>query len=60
MISGILNPLVTQGQVKIVPLGQPLAASFPVFIVWKNGKPRVVVDLWKVNTKLYPDAYPLP
>ncbi len=29
-------------------------------MVWKNGKLRVVVDLRKVNTKLYPDAYPLP
>jgi hypothetical protein len=24
-----------------------------------KGKPRVVVDLRKVNTRLYPDAYPL-
>ena len=28
-------------------------------MVWKSNKPRVVVDLQKVNTKLYPDAYPL-
>ena len=43
-----------------VLLEQPSAAASPAFIVWKNGKPRVVVDLRKVNTKLYLDAYPLP
>ena len=59
-MDGILNPLVAQGQVEKVPLGQPSAASSPAFIVWKNRKPRVMVDLRKVNTKLYPDAYPLP
>ena len=32
-ISGILDPLVTQGQVEKVLLGQPSAASSPAFIV---------------------------
>ena len=59
-MDSILNPLVEQGCVEKVPLGTPSAASSPAFVVWKNGKPRVVVDLRKVNTKLYPDAYPLP
>ena len=45
VISRILDPLVTQGQVEKVPLGQSSAASSPAFIVWKNEKPRVVVDL---------------
>jgi len=46
--------------VEKVPLGQPSAAASPAFVVWKNSKPRVIIDLCKVNTKLYPDAYPLP
>ena len=44
-INEILDPLVTQGQVEKVPLGQLSATSSLAFIVWKNGKPRVVVDL---------------
>jgi len=46
--------------VEKVPLRQPSAAASPAFVVWKNGKPRVIVDLHKVNTKLYPNAYLLP
>ena len=52
--------MVAQGRVEKVPLGQPSAAASPAFVVWKNRKPRVVIDLRKINTKLYPDAYPLP
>src|SRR3989440_4939172 len=59
-INRVLDPLAQQGRVEKVPLGQPLAVASPAFVVWKNGKPRVVIDLHKVNTKLYPDAYPLP
>ena len=59
-IDHILDPLVTEGRVEKVPLGKPSASSSPAFIVWKNGKPRMVVDLRKVNTRLYPDTYPLP
>src|SRR5256886_14762521 len=59
VINKVLDPLVQQGRVKKVPLGQPSAAASPAFVIWKNGKPGVVVDLRKVNTKLYPDAYPL-
>jgi hypothetical protein len=56
----ILDPLVEDGRIAKVPLGQPSAASSPAFIVWQKGKPRVVVDLRRINSKLYPDAYPLP
>ena len=59
-MDSILDPLVEQGRIEKVPLGTPSPASSPAFVVWKAGKPRVVVDLRKVNTKLYPDAYPLP
>ena len=56
----ILDPLVEDGRIAKIPLGQPSAASSPAFIVWQKGKPRVVVDLRRINSKLYPDAYPLP
>lgn len=56
----ILDPLVEGGQVKRVPLGETCPVSSPAFIVWYKGKARLVVDLRKVNLRLYPDAYPLP
>jgi len=59
-VDDILNPLRADGRVEAVPLGQPLVASSPAFVVWKGDKPRVVVNLRKVNSRLYPDAYPLP
>ena len=43
-----------------VPLRQLSVAASPAFVVWKNDKLRVIIDLHKVNTKLYPDVYPLP
>jgi hypothetical protein len=49
-----------QGLIKSVPLGTPYPAASPAFMVWNHSKPRVVVNLRKVNTYLYPDAYPLP
>ncbi|ERF69335.1 hypothetical protein EPUS_09241 [Endocarpon pusillum Z07020] len=48
----ILDPLVEEGCVEPVPLGHPLAASSPAFIVWNKGKPRLVVDLRKVLSAL--------
>ena len=59
-INKILDPLVQQRQVEKVLLGQPSVTALLAFVVWKNGKPKVIVDLRKMNTKLYPDAYPLP
>jgi hypothetical protein len=50
------NPSATPRQ----PLGNPSPAASPAFVVWRNGKPRVVVDLRRFNTKLRLDAYPLP
>lgn len=59
-IDDILNPLMRQGRLQKVSLRTISFASFPAFVVWKNDKPRVVVDLRKINTRLYLDAYPLP
>lgn len=38
----------------VVPVG------WPVFVVWKNGKARPVVDLRRLNEQTVKDAYPLP
>jgi len=39
---------------EVIPVG------WPVFVVWKNGKPRPVVDLRGLNANTVKDAYPLP
>jgi hypothetical protein len=51
---------VEQGVVAKVPLGVPSAVAFPAFVVWRNNKPRVVIDMRRVNKCLFPNAYPLP
>jgi hypothetical protein len=38
----------------------PSPAASPAFVVWRQGKPRAVVDLRRVNAKVRLDAYPLP
>lgn len=42
----------------IEPSKSPWAA--PVFIVYRNGKPRMVIDLRKFNENVVPDEFPLP
>ena len=59
-MDSILNPMKADGALEDVPLGQPSPVASPAFVVYRNGKPRVVVDLRRVNTKLRLDAYPLP
>lgn len=42
----------------IEPSKSPWAA--PVFIVYRNQKPRMVIDLRRLNEKVIPDEFPLP
>lgn len=42
----------------IKPSKSPWAA--PVFIVYRNNKPRMVIDLQKFNERVIPDEFPLP
>lgn len=56
----VLKPPCKVGVIELVPLGQPSLTASPAFVVWKNGKPRVVVDLRRVNIKMFLNAYPLP
>ncbi|OJD21267.1 hypothetical protein ACJ73_07396, partial [Blastomyces percursus] len=60
VIDHILDPLLESGRIERVPLGDRNPIASPAFVVWHNGKPRVVVDLRKVNLRLLPNAYPHP
>lgn len=42
----------------IEPSKSPWAA--PVFIVYQNGKPRMVIDLRKLKESVIPDKFPIP
>lgn len=42
----------------IEPSQSPWAA--PAFIVWRNDKPRMVIDYRKLNDQVIPDEFPLP
>ena len=59
-LNSVMNPLKTDSRIEDVPLKQLSVTSSPAFVVWKGNKPCVVINLYKVNTKLYPDAYLLP
>ena len=59
VMDSILDPLVEQGRIEKVPLGTPSPDLSPATVIWKNRNPWVVVDMRKVNTKIYPDAYSL-
>jgi len=49
----ILNPLRKAGVIKLVLLGKPLPYILPGFIIYQDRKPRFIVDLYRVNIKLY-------
>lgn len=51
------DPLVKNGQMTS-GVKSPIAS--PVFVVWRNGKGRAVVDMRGINKWTVPDAYPLP
>ncbi|OJD15535.1 hypothetical protein ACJ73_08973 [Blastomyces percursus] len=50
-MDGILDPLKDSGRIEDVPLNRPSPVASPAFVVWRNGKPRVVIDLRRVNSK---------
>lgn len=58
-MDSILQPLRDAGVVEPVPFREVCPASSPAFVVWRDDKPRVVVDLRKVNMKVVEHAYPL-
>lgn len=56
VIDKTFDPLRKQGLLE--PAKGPV--GWPVFVIWKNGKGRVVVDLRGLNAATVADAYPLP
>lgn len=56
----IIKPLEDIGVVENVPLGDIYPCTSPAFLVWRDNKPRVVVDLQRENVKLVLYSYPLP
>ena len=63
-IDAIFDSLKEAGVIKDVLLSQPSLIISPAFIVYRNVPnsdliPRCVVDLRRVNTKMYIDAYSL-
>ena len=59
-MDSVLNPLKEAGIVEDVLLGEGSPVSSPSFVVWRADKPRVVMDLRRVNSKLVGNTYPLP
>lgn len=45
---------------RLAPLPHGSPVGWPVFVVWRNNKPRPVVDLRRLNALCTPDVYPLP
>jgi hypothetical protein len=56
-IDEVLDKLREDGRMSAIEGVVP--AGWPVFVVWKNGKARPVVDLRGFNEKTITDAYPL-
>jgi hypothetical protein len=59
VMNEILNSLLKEDQVQKVSLRIITLASSSVFVIWKNKKSRVMMNLRRINTRLYSDAYSL-
>ena len=57
VMNEILNSLTKKNKMQKMSLKIVFSVFSSVFIVWKNEKFRIVIDLKKINTKLYSDAY---
>ena len=55
----ILDSLLNQNRLQKVSLDKIFVAASSIFVIWKNDKLKVVVDLRKINTRLYSNAYSL-
>ena len=59
-MDSILDLMKADKSLEDILLGKPSLIASPACVVWRGGKPRVVMDLRRVNTKLELNAYPLP
>ena len=53
----MLNPLVKKNRVQKMFLNIVSSISFFVFVIWKNEKPKIIINFRRINTRLYFDAY---
>ena len=53
----IMNFLVTQDRIQKIFLKMFSATIFSIFVIWKNEKSRIIVDVKKINTRLYSNVY---
>ena len=55
----ILDSFLNQSRLQKISLNKIFVATLSIFVIWKNDKFKVIVDLRKINTKLYSNAYSL-
>ena len=55
----ILNSLVKKNRIQKISLKTVSSVFFSAFVIWKNEKFRMIIDLKKINIRLYSDAYSL-
>ena len=58
-MNDILDFLIKDGRVQKIFLKMISSAVFSAFVIWKNDKSRIMMNLKKINTKLYSDVYSL-
>jgi hypothetical protein len=57
-VDEMCDKLQTEGKMEFTT--RPTPFGFPVFVVWKNGKARAVVDIRGLNKITVPDSYQIP
>ena len=55
----ILNLLIKKNRMQKISLKTVSSIFFSTFVIWKNEKLRMIIDLKKINTRLYSNAYSL-
>ena len=57
IMNEILNFLIENEKIQKISLKIMFFVVSSIFIVWKNNKFKIIIDLKKINIKLYFDAY---
>ena len=55
----ILDSLLNQNRLQKMSLNKIFVAASSIFVIWKNDKLKIIVDLKKINTRLYSNIYSL-
>ena len=57
VMNEILDSLMKQKRIQKILLETSSFAFSSIFVVWKNDKPRIVINFKKINTRFYSDVY---